>query len=659
MMNNVKLSVKLIGGFCFVAFITLAVGLVGWKSTSDVTAQLHKVTDQTLPSVQHLLAFERGATAVRVAMRTLLNTGLDSKDRERQHANVATARETYMKAWKALEKLPRSPEEENLWKRFVPLWEAYRTENSRFFELARELEKTGITDPEELTRYLEQFRADHYRLVTGVSKAALTKTGFDGGEDPAQCAFGKWLAACQIENPKFRNTLQATIPFHDAFHHTVKKIKDMVKKGDSEAAVGVYVNELIPQSEEVMKRFNVLKEDAAKADNIYTQMNEQAMVNSYAKQIEALPVLAKLIEQNEKEVEEVKKNAEAAVSLAKAISMIGMGFGCLAALSLGIILSLSITRPINFIIEGLTDGAEQVAAASGQVSSASQNLAEGASQQAAALEETSASLEEMSAMTKQNAQNSNHANTTMTETSRVVKEAQSSMSELTVSMREISRASEETQKIIKTIDEIAFQTNLLALNAAVEAARAGEAGAGFAVVADEVRNLALRSAESARNTADLIEGTVKKVKAGSEIVSRATQAFERVAEGANKAGESVGEITAASGEQAIGIDQINRAVSEMDKVTQHNAAAAEESASASEEMNSQAEQMKEFVVELASLIRGNGNGHKEQAGVMALQSTVVKKYLPGKSKNKYSLSSNRQRIQSDQLIPFEENFDEF
>jgi methyl-accepting chemotaxis protein len=181
------------------------------------------------------------------------------------------------------------------------------------------------------------------------------------------------------------------------------------------------------------------------------------------------------------------------------------------------------------------------------------------------------------------------------------------MDKLTGSMGEISRASEETSKIVKTIDEIAFQTNLLALNAAVEAARAGEAGSGFAVVADEVRSLAMRAAEAAKNTAGLIEGTVVKVKDGSDLVSKTNKDFNHVADSSAKVTELVGAIATASSEQAQGIQQINTTVSGMDDVVQQNAANAEESASSSEEMSAQAEEMKRIVQELMILVGGSAD----------------------------------------------------
>jgi methyl-accepting chemotaxis protein len=171
-------------------------------------------------------------------------------------------------------------------------------------------------------------------------------------------------------------------------------------------------------------------------------------------------------------------------------------------------------------------------------------------------------------------------------------------------MEDITKTSSETSKIVKTIDEIAFRTNLLALNAAVEAARAGEAGAGFAVVAGEVRNLAMKAAEAAQNTSELIETTVKKIGQGSGLVGETSEAFASVARGADEVGKLLSEIALASGQQSQGIEQVNKAVSEMDEIVQQNAASAEESASASQEMNGQAKQMKGIVSALIGIIGG-------------------------------------------------------
>jgi methyl-accepting chemotaxis protein len=276
-----------------------------------------------------------------------------------------------------------------------------------------------------------------------------------------------------------------------------------------------------------------------------------------------------------------------------------------AALLIWFFAANGIAKPITRITENLMSGARQVSSASENISSASKSLAEGTSAQAAAIEETSSTLEEMSSMTRQNAANANQANNIVSETKDIIAQAHSSMIHLNTSMGEISKAGEDTSRIIKTIDEIAFQTNLLALNAAVEAARAGEAGAGFAVVADEVRNLAMRAAEAAKNTANLIEGTVKKVKEGSDVVEKTNADFSRVVTSTAKVGELVDEIAAASNEQAQGIEQVNRAVSDMDKVVQQNASNAEESAEATAKMNSQAQQMRELVSELEFLLGGS------------------------------------------------------
>ncbi|MFK5953674.1 MAG: methyl-accepting chemotaxis protein, partial [Desulfobacterium sp.] len=416
-----------------------------------------------------------------------------------------------------------------------------------------------------------------------------------------------------------------------------KKWMDMVENSEQLSPIG---KGLHSRSISFFEQINQYHDENVKSNLILSQMTQR--------QQELQTLFSNLGQLTITKMQTVEKRA-------KVIILVGVAIAFLAGIFVAIILIRGITGPIHRITRGMNEGSTQVAVAAGQVSSSSQSMAEGASRQAAAIEETSSSMEEMASMTKKNAENATHADTLMKEVSQVVQRANGSMAQLTGSMAEISKASEETSKIIKTIDEIAFQTNLLALNAAVEAARAGEAGAGFAVVADEVRNLAMRAADAAKNTEKLIEEILIKVKDGSTLVGNTNDAFGQVSQSTEKVGHLVFEISEASMEQSSGIDQVNIAIADVDKVIQHTVVNADSSATSAEEMRFQAELLRGYVEELIVLMTGSSQS-------MATSSSTPTQSTPTQSISQHSGAvripqkelSGKSEIRSDQVIPFDE-----
>ncbi len=351
----------------------------------------------------------------------------------------------------------------------------------------------------------------------------------------------------------------------------------------------------IADSENLLKGLAKVSETVARSRVLYEQEMKVAAADFSTRILRLNQMLA----QRRQNLQSTTTTAQARnEKLVLGLSVLGLIFGSVA----GYFIVRSVTRPIAHVAAVLKEGSDRTAAASRQVSSASQAMADGSCQQAASLEETSSSLVEMGSMIKRTAEHTESARLMAGETRKAADHGSDDMKAMKEAMDSIKSAGAEITKIIKTIDEIAFQTNILALNAAVEAARAGEAGAGFAVVAEEVRNLAHRSAEAARETAAKIENSNQRSEHGIRLSERVGNNFNEITQRARKLDTMIQEIADAAKQQSQGIETINAEIARIDHITQSNSASAEETASSSAELQAQADRLREAVNELNRMV---------------------------------------------------------
>ncbi len=642
-----SLGKKLISGFVTVAIITFIVGYIGFSGITKLATPLYDIAAIRLPSIQNLMIVNEAQTALDGLENALLSRDIDLKSRQEKYEEMTHTWKKVSEAWKIYEALPQTTEEARVWKEFVPAWENWKNDHEEYVKLSKEYDTTveaqfaadklydkmteqaliinakSFSKSEELLNKIVDiftniaktaqneaaFNRDAFFTIQSLLTISEAQSAIDGAEN----ALLNTDIGLNIRQEQYDRVASAWKRI-DAAWSTYESLDQTAEEAALWKMFVPAWNEwkknheiYLSLSKEYDKDVELLKE----GNEIYHKMNQQALVANIISFGKAEELLDEIVKINKDIAEEEASKSVAStedVTRMKNMAVGGMVLGFAVALILGFFLSSTISNALNRIIENLSQGSEQISSASSQVASSSQQMAEGSSEQASSLEETSASLEEMASMTKQNADNSNQANNLMQDTNKLVSQGQDSMTRLANAIEEIKKSSDDTAKIIKTIDEIAFQTNLLALNAAVEAARAGEAGKGFAVVAEEVRNLAQRSAEAAKNTASLIEGSQKNSEKGVVVAQETLQSLTLITQSTQKVAALVSEITAASNEQAQGIDQINNAMSQMDKVVQANASNAEESASASEELSGQARELNDVVNVLVAIVKGAGEG---------------------------------------------------
>lgn len=601
-MKGTALKFKLLIGFSVVGLIVLVVGLFGWQGITRTSRSIKEITDFHLPAVRGLLILRDSVTGIRAAQRTLLNPDLGEAGIRHEYAVIARLRKICENKKRIYTELPKTPKEQELWDRFVSAWRIWQKDSNEFLRLSKKLLKTHILNPVKLNQTLEQFRGEHYSLVGQVGSMLQTEAEFPGGEDPLSSPFGRWIITYDTQNPRIKAALQRMAEPKMNFHTAIGRIKELVRMGEIEAASQVYEARMLPASEALFTQFDIIRGITREVETLYEQMKAQQMVTCLKTEKQVIEALNAIVALNSAVAEE-----KAAQSLIEAqwagwgtIGLLFLGLAFALALALGI--SRSITKPVNQVMDGLTQSSEMVATTSQQVSSASRSLSAGIAWQTESIGETTASLSQMVAVIQGNADHAQEVNRLMKQSRRITERTQGSVTRLAQAMQEIHQAIEKSRRIIGTIDEIAFQTNLLALNAAVEAARAGQAGAGFAVVAEEVKKLAMRSTEAAHDTDSLISRTVEKVSQGFDSLNANTKDFKSLAQSVNTVEDLMERIASASQEQSQGIARIQEAVNRMETVVGENQQSTRIFTTAFANLNAQVERIRAFTRELAGLI---------------------------------------------------------
>ena len=652
-MKNLKIGVKLVGGFILTALIIVAVGLTAIVQQGKMHHLQEELAEDDLPAIQNILIIKNEAAVIVGLMRTLLTPYATVEQRKLAHQGLDEHRKIYgvaKTAFLALDFAETVKPELEDFSNHISKW---TTVNNKAVEISKKLIDTDMTNPAELNNYMNEFEIAHQSLTAKVGKLLAFGTAFDGGTDGTTCSLGKWLNNMDTTNPEIVALTKELRPIHLQLHQSVKDLKAYMADENSTAAHDLAFDKYYPISEEVFRIVREMKDVSNVGYSTFIEMNKLLLKEAAVHQDNTFKAIDKIVKKADEESALTVKRGTAIAKTSQIITIVGICIGVALALILGFSLTYIITKPlqkgvelskamaggdmtqtmdvdqndeigilaqslnemaknlremitdVRQGVESVDDSSSQLAAISNQMQSGSEDTVTRSGQVAAAAEEMSANQNTVAAAMEQASVNVNMVATATEEMNATISEiAQNSNNakEITTEavnkskkasqrVDELGRAANEINQVTEVITEISEQTNLLALNATIEAARAGEAGKGFAVVANEIKDLAKQTAQATLDIKTKIQGIQEATGVTVTEINDIQSVISNIDQIVSTIAAAIEEQTATTREIAENVSQASTGITEVNENVAQSSTVAGEIASDIAEVNNSANEM--------------------------------------------------------------------